>query len=171
MELNSIEKSDEFTSLNDSQRRNFQRKILLFKEIFDNVDNFINSKEKLTSSVLDDIELDSYSFISLGDPSERVSPYIIHSSWTIYCDKKELQESISLEIIELKKILIPGAQSSEEEIVFWCEKWCAASKKVISFINAGNTFGKLVGAHMCINYLVCVLLSLVTMLRMNSKIN
>jgi hypothetical protein len=77
--------SDVYMDLNEKERINFLARLNYCCEVALKGADATATKDVDFISAIDDIELDAMSIMSLGDASTQVSPYQIHSSWTIQC--------------------------------------------------------------------------------------
>ena len=162
-----LERSEDYMSLSDKQRSNFVGRLHVCSEIIDNVSLYARAADV---AVLDDIELDAYSAMSLGCPDEAVSPYLVHSSWLLYCSPVEMRSSISQSFKSFQALPIPGCESSSEEVLEWCRKWATAASDTLVRLEKATSVDAALAQCVCVDALMAAILLSCAMRRLNPHI-
>lgn len=84
--------SREFCELSPVKQSNFASRISHIEETTRQCLSYVkNSDNRPALEFIDDISLDLFSILSLGDSDRQVSPWLVHSSWLFDCSYQEIK--------------------------------------------------------------------------------
>ncbi len=110
----------DYEALTELQRRGLTMRLNLFDEAAEKA-HVISGPPDLIHD-LDDIELDVLTLLSVGTPSETVSAYKIHSSWTFECEfGRNHSENELMQILSSSSFT--DAAGSESASIAWVKNW------------------------------------------------
>jgi hypothetical protein len=119
-----ITKSNDYADLTDKQRHHFAARLYYCKEIAEKAANVINVPDSDLLYEVDDIELDAQSIMSsYSDVDMKMSPWLIHTSWTFETDNRVMTQYVGSDIAEFLRTPPIGFEASGNDIRVWLKHW------------------------------------------------
>jgi hypothetical protein len=131
--------SENFAALNLTQQRNFSSRLRYIDEIRSTVDGIESLSDTEILDLIDGVELDALSILSLGDRETAVSPYIIHSSWTFDCDGQVLLMWVPAVVSEFLASTSSCLVMSKAGAKLWLSNWSRTLQLTLSGFARSST--------------------------------
>lgn len=165
--------SEEFRSITDVQRQNFHSRLKYIEEICIKTQNWTDSREGFRSTVnlIDEMELDLFTNLSIGEVDRSVSPWLVHSSWTFKASPQAMADSLPSCVVDGCVVAQIGFDCGELEFLDWLKERIACLRTVLNSFYGADSFDRAVGCLIAIDISLSVLLSGVSMQRLNSRLN
>jgi hypothetical protein len=115
----------EFNELSEAQRKNFAARLRYIEEITLEISDWLDHRENEVDlrTFFDQIELLLYATIGspAGESKERVSAYLVHSSWTFDTSAREMVRAISGMVTSAINAPPPRIDDDESTFMQWME--------------------------------------------------
>jgi hypothetical protein len=157
---------DSFASLSAADRSNFSGRIEFINTITKRVEEFFLSEElredfEATRDLVDNLELDLMSCLSIDSRNKRISPWIVHSSWTFESSAIRMRGALSKQQLAVLQEPCPTSDASRDEFLSWASRISIlVSELRLDFLRADDldaAIGRLVGLDIALsNFLVGV---------------
>jgi len=163
--------SDDYSSLNSEQKRNFSARMEYVEEIARAGFDSANVGDNFLLDCIDNIEVDALAIISaFSNPETSVTPYVVHSSWTFECSRSEMAKMVVLDAEKLLMARSFGFSMSITEVRDWIQCWARAlyltMKKFVDSVSFTEVIVQLIVA----DALIALFLTFAAMARLNVEL-
>jgi hypothetical protein len=107
--------SDDFQGLTGEARDDFEARLICCAEILEKLQSLPDPADEAFLAELDDMELDVYSVMSLGN---SISPWQVHT-WTFDCVRKRMLQALPADFERFIACPVPGLWSSPSQDRDW----------------------------------------------------
>lgn len=163
--------SDDYNALNDEQKRSFANRLQYSYEIASKgtIAEKLDGRDLL--HIIDDIELDAMSVMSLSANIETtVSPYQVHSSWTFECDRRAMAGYIAMDAANFLMSPCLDIGASYEDIKCWLRKWVEALNLTLEHFSLSKSFTEAVTHLIVADALISSYLVFAATIRLNGQV-
>ena len=162
--------SAEYTALNTAQKSNFLGRLLYLDEIAEKLFETAKTQNSDLHELIDDIELDSLSVISLGDKKTQVSPYLMHSSWVFECQTDQFESYVSADTWKFLSVspIFSSMQSKIETT--WFVSCGELLRNALSKFSNASTFTAVIAHLIEMDMLISALLLFCSSYRLRVKV-
>jgi hypothetical protein len=163
-------RSADYQALTDPVRTNFVCRLDYCEEAADKALDAGHLAGASLFEVVDDIELDALSMLSAGTPEAKVSPYVVHSSWTFECNRKEMRSII---VGDFKSFMSrPAAMfaHTESDVRAWLLEWGAVTRSMLERFEAAGTYTEAVARLIALDALLESVLVFAASVRLSDSI-
>ena len=161
----------DFRDMTDVQRQNFHSRLKYIEEICLRSQGWIDSHEgfESTSDFIEYIELDLFVNLSLYEGNDSISPYRIHNSWTSETSPQVMADSLPSCFVDACVDVQIGFNCDEPEFLNWLKKRIACLETLLNSFYDADSLGQAVGCLIAVDICLSILLSGVSMQRLNRK--
>jgi hypothetical protein len=164
--------SDDYSSLNSAQKKNFMARMEYLEEISRAGFDSANVDDNLLLDCIDNIEVDALAIMSaFSSPETSVTPYSVHSSWTFECNQSDMAKMV---VQEAERLLTAPSFSFSmpiKEVRNWIQCWAEAlyltMKKFVNSVSFTEVIVQLIVA----DALVALFLAFAAMARLNVELH
>lgn len=161
----------EFRNLSDEQSRSLLTRIRFIQEFSQKLQEVHEEDVNELRDALDDLELDAAICLSVsGDARTRVSPWLVHSSWTSHVSTEELSDWLPREVRRLMAAPSPGASCSREEFVTWVDSHRQLLILMLDSFFGASTLAQCLASFIGMNMIIAKLLSGLIEARFNDRL-
>lgn len=162
--------SDDYKALTTKERDEFSARLCYCDEIAEKAYDAGKISDSALLGVIDDIELDAFSILSLGDAKTRVSSYIIHSSWTFECDRGAMAQYVVPDAEKFLGSVSCALMMSGKNAKKWLVDWSRVMRLSLSKFGASSSFTESVTHLIVIDALVSSYLIFASTARISAAI-
>lgn len=161
----------EFRDLNVEQAQSVLTRIRLIQEFCLKLQDVHQEDPDDLRFAIGDLELDAAICLSVsGDPEARVSPWLIHTSWTFNTNAKELSGCLSSEARNLLAAPLPGATCSREGFVIWIDSYRGLLNTILDDFFGATTLAQCLASYIAMNLIIAKLLAGFVEARFNDRL-
>lgn len=165
-----LNRMNEFIELSDGQRLAFRTRLIYIEQITEEILEWLGHQDRSIAVFLDAIELLLYvnQGAPTGAPSETVSAYMIHSSWTFQTTASKMRSSLPAVVVRALNAAPPTCEATSIEIADWLQ---AQNTSLIASLNGfygAKNVHEVMSCLVAIDATVCALLLGAMRFRLNA---
>jgi hypothetical protein len=112
--------SEDFRELNPKQVDNFVARLSYISEVADTIEEALASNDQQARDIMDDVELDVAQLLSVyEDPEARVSPWLVHSSWTFSAPARDMRGCLPRVVVDALNQDPPSINGNPAQFTSW----------------------------------------------------
>lgn len=163
--------SDNYSTLNPKQKKNFVARINYIGEIVQAGFDCKNVDNNLLLECIDDIEVDALAIMSaFSDPESSVTPYAVHSSWMFDCNLSDKEKLVVRDAERLLAAPSFGFNMSIIEVKNWIQCWAMALYSTIKTFVEAVSYTEVIVQLIVADALVALFLAFAAVARLNVQL-